>query len=236
MFEIAHKGTIFLDEISEMDMQGQTRLLRVLEERCVMRIGDDKVIPVDVRVVTASNKNLLRLVKEGKFREDLYYRLNVLTLNIPPLREREEDVILIANAYINKYGEEYKKHIVLSDSANKELMNFSWEGNVRQLRNFCERLVIVADEIEIAGCDIREQLAVMGMAIFERAIETEKEITENVRDITESVNNIKTAERISICNALRKANGNRECASKMLGISKSTLWRKMKESEISEKY
>ncbi|WP_394926439.1 sigma-54 interaction domain-containing protein [uncultured Robinsoniella sp.] len=236
LFEIAHKGTIFLDEISEMDTQGQTRLLRVLEERCVMRIGDDKVIPVDVRVVTASNKNLLRLVKEGKFREDLYYRLNVLTLNIPPLREREEDVILIANAYINKYGEEYRKHIVLSDSANKELMNFSWEGNVRQLRNFCERLVIVADEIEIAGCDIREQLAVMGMAIFERAIETEKEITENVRDITESVNNIKTAERISICNALRKANGNRECASKMLGISKSTLWRKMKEFEISEKY
>ena len=95
LFEIAHKGTIFLDEISEMDSQGQTRLLRVLEERCIMRIGDDKLIPIDVRVIAASNKNLLKLVREGKFREDLYYRLNVLTLNVPPLRERGEDIMYI---------------------------------------------------------------------------------------------------------------------------------------------
>lgn len=234
LFEIAHKGTIFLDEISEMDSQGQTRLLRVLEERCVMRIGDDKLIPIDVRVIAASNKNLLKLVREGKFREDLYYRLNVLTLNVPPLRERGEDIILIADAYIKKYGEQYSKYIVLSEGAKDQLRNYSWEGNVRQLRNFCERLVIVADAMEITGSDIKEQLAVMGMASYDN--QDKYQNIQDIEEISENVNNIKEAERISICNALKETKGNREKASKLLGISKSTLWRKMKEYNISEKF
>ncbi len=245
LFEIAHKGTIFLDEISEIDAKGQTRLLRVLEERCVMRIGDDKLIPVDVRVIAASNKNLLKLTKEGKFREDLYYRLNVLTLNVPPLRERGEDVILIANAYIKKYGEAYNKHIVLSGEACHEMLRHPWEGNVRQLRNFCERLVIVADRTEVSGEDIAEQLDVMGMTFFERSCDRKSEDESHATnhavdghgpagDTVKNGGSIREAERASIRDALEKEKGNRQKAAKLLGISKTTLWRKMKEYGIGD--
>lgn len=237
LFEIANKGTIFLDEISEIDAQGQIRLLRVLEERTVMRVGDDKVIPIDVRVITASNKNLLQQVKEGKFREDLYYRLNVLTLNIPPLRERGEDIILIAESYIKKYGERYKKSLMLTKDAGQELLFYPWKGNVRQLRNFCERLVIVADDITISGEEIRTQLKATEMASFDNAKLTsdfrEEESDSCFSKKLHDIDNIEDAERISIINALRKTGGKREKAAALLGISKSTLWRKMKEYQIS---
>lgn len=242
LFEIANKGTIFLDEISEIEAQGQIRLLRVLEERTVMRIGDDKVIPVDVRVIAASNKNLLKLVQEGKFREDLYYRLNVLTLNIPPLRDRGRDIILIADSYIRKYGTEYNKYISLSREAEQELLKHPWRGNVRQLRNFCERLVIVADDINISGPEMREQLKTVEMGAFEAdgmPGSSKESRTESAgRDISswniEDVDNLAAAERISIINALNKTGGNREKTAALLGISKSTLWRKMKEYKLNE--
>ena len=238
LFEIANKGTIFLDEISEIDAQGQTRLLRVLEERTVMRVGDDKVIPIDVRVIAASNKNLLRLVKEGRFREDLYYRLNVLTLNIPPLRKRENDIILLAENFIKKYGTRYNKYILLSTEAEQEMLCYPWRGNVRQLRNFCERLVIVADDINITGAEIREQLNAVEMTSFDEkdGVKTEESNrfeTETYESI-EKVDNLAMAEKISIMNALKKTAGNREKTAALLGISKSTLWRKMKEYKLNE--
>ena len=240
LFEIANKGTIFLDEISEIDAQGQIRLLRVLEERTVMRVGDDKVVPVDVRVIAASNKNLLRLVKEGRFREDLYYRLNVLTLNIPPLRKRGNDIVLLAENFIKKYGMRYNKYILLSTEAEQELLYYSWRGNVRQLRNFCERLVIVADDINITGTEMREQLKAVEMSSFdekEGVVTEEKESDrpeEDIYESIESVDNLAMAEKISIMNALKKTEGNREKTAALLGISKSTLWRKMKEYKLNE--
>ncbi len=226
LFEIANKGTIFLDEISEMDLQSQTRLLRVLEERSVMRIGDDKVVPVDVRVIAASNKNLVKQVKEGNFREDLYYRLNVLALNIPSLRERGRDVVLIADNYIGKYGKQYNKPIVLSKEAENEIMLYPWEGNVRQLRNFCERLVIVAESKEISSKEIQEQFDVIEMSQLDEDKVTSKNI--NQAGNIDGIDNMAEAEKISIKNALLKSNGNREQTAARLGISKSTLWRKMK--------
>lgn len=239
LFEVANKGTIFLDEISEIDALGQTRLLRVLEERCVMKIGDDKVIPIDVRVIAASNKNLLKLAKEGKFREDLYYRLNVLTLNIPPLRERNRDIILIANQFIKNYGKDYNKRILISEEAEIALLGSPWEGNVRQLRNFCERLVIVADNKYISAEDIREQLDVTDMTYFQKGYEAV--VSENQMDVKKEdqgaeKGSIVDAEKSSICIALEKTEGNREKAAQILGISKSTLWRKMKTYGLSEKY
>lgn len=239
LFEIANKGTIFLDEISEIDAQGQTRLLRVLEERCVMRVGDDKVIPIDVRVIAASNRNLLKLVKEGKFREDLYYRLNVLTLNIPPLRERDKDVVLIAKQFIENYGREYNKRILLSEEAENALLNCSWEGNVRQLKNFCERLVIVADNKYIKAEEIKEQLDVTDMTLIDKdngAIIHDKPLGIKKSKPTSEQGSIVDAEIKSIYSALEKTEGNREKAAQILGISKSTLWRKMKAYGISQKY
>lgn len=238
LFEVANKGTIFLDEISEIDAQGQTRLLRVLEERCVMKIGDDKVIPIDVRIIAASNKNLLKLVKEGKFREDLYYRLNVLTLNIPPLRERGRDVILLANEFIENFGKDYNKRILIGKDAENTLLDSPWEGNVRQLRNFCERLVIVADNKNISAEDIREQLDVTDMTYFQKSLEaalSERKLNANDGEqISEKVS-IADAEKSSIYIALEKTEWNREKAAQLLGISKSTLWRKMKTYGLSVK-
>ncbi|WP_124067099.1 sigma 54-interacting transcriptional regulator [Clostridium sp. E02] len=229
LFEIANKGTIFLDEISEIDAQGQTRLLRVIEELCVMRIGDDKVIPIDVRIIAASNKNLLKLSKEGKFREDLYYRLNVLTLNIPSLRERGRDVILLANIFVKNFGIEYNKKILLSKDAEEFLLNLSWDGNVRQLRNFCERLVIVADNKYIDGKDIREQLDVTELALLQKETKLpDSSLEKMIKGSVIAKGSIVEAEKNSICHALEKTKGNREKAAEILGISKSTLWRKIK--------
>jgi transcriptional regulator with PAS, ATPase and Fis domain len=237
LFEIANKGTIFLDEISEIDAQGQTRLLRVIEEHCVMRIGDDKIIPIDVRVIAASNKNLLKLSKEGKFREDLYYRLNVLTLNIPPLRERGRDVILLANNFIKNFGKDYNKRILLSKEAEDALLNLSWDGNVRQLRNFCERLVIVSDSKYIAEADIIEQLDGTDLSFMQKdAVLSSSQLDTKPMESNVPAGSIVEAEKNSICNALEETKGNREKAAEILGISKSTLWRKIKAYRLTDKY
>jgi Transcriptional regulator containing PAS, AAA-type ATPase, and DNA-binding domains len=225
LFEIAHKGTIFLDEISEMDIKSQTRLLRVLEERVVMKIGDDRVIPIDVRVIAASNKNLLKLVKEGKFREDLYYRLNVLFLNVPPLRKRERDVLLIADSFMKQYGKKYNKWIVLNSEAEQEILSYPWEGNVRQLRNFCERLVIVADDKSISADVIREQLDIIDTSFSEND-------NDLAADLDRNIESMEDAEKRSIINALKKTGGNRTRTAEILGISKTTLWRKLKYYEL----
>ena len=225
LFEIAHKGTIFLDEISEMDIKSQTRLLRVLEERVVMKIGDDRVIPIDVRVIAASNKNLLKLVKEGTFREDLYYRLNVLFLNVPPLRKRERDVLLIADSFMKQYGKKYNKWIVLNSEAEQEILSYPWEGNVRQLRNFCERLVIVADDKSISADVIREQLDIIDTSFSEND-------NDLAADLDRNIESMEDAEKRSIINALKKTGGNRTRTAEILGISKTTLWRKLKYYEL----
>ena len=221
LFEIANKGTIFLDEISEMDLQGQSRLLRVLEEREIMRIGDDKVIPVDVRVISATNRDLLQMVEAGTFREDLYYRLNILSLIVPPLRERGSDVILLAESFLDKFGKRYQKHLVLSDAAKAALLACPWKGNVRQLRNFCERLVILADQREISEELIREGL---GSTSYTRPSAPAAP--------AQKAGRTQEDEKTVLLRALEQADGKREKAAELLGISKSTLWRKMKKYEI----
>lgn len=230
LFEIANKGTIFLDEITEMDMQGQSRLLRALEEREIMRIGDDKVIPIDVRVIAATNRDLERLVEEGKFREDLYYRLNVLTLLVPPLRQRGRDVVLIAESFLEKFGRRYQKYIILSPEAKECLCRYPWKGNVRQLRNFCERLVILADQKEVSAKLIEEELGAIQYSSQPTPPPPVRQMP--AASLTEHLLPPDTSEKEQILLALQQSEGNRIQAAARLGISKATLWRKMKKYEI----
>lgn len=239
LLELANKGTIFLDEISEMDLLGQVRLLRVLEERVITRVGDDRVLPVDVRIVAASNKNLKELVEVGKFREDLYYRLNVLMLKIPPLRERKQDIVLLTEEFLHHFGEINKKQIELTEEAMKRIEQYKWKGNVRQLRNFCERLVIIANKRVVGERFVIIQL---NDSFFEflpetNEINSEENQNSDSEEKTFHIGNLENErEKEAVLKALNAAQGKREKAAELLGISKTSLWRKMKKHQIEERY
>ncbi|WP_457568712.1 sigma-54-dependent transcriptional regulator [Desulfurobacterium sp.] len=158
-FEIADGGTIFLDEIGDMPLMAQSKLLRVLEEKAVERIGSVEKIKVNVRVVSATNKNLEKAIEEGKFREDLYYRLNVIPIRVPPLRERGEDVLLLADHFLTKFSADYKREKPsLSEDAKEILLKYSWPGNVRELKNLMERLVILVRKEKIEPDDLPDNM------------------------------------------------------------------------------
>jgi transcriptional regulator with PAS, ATPase and Fis domain len=151
LFELAHKGSIFLDEIGEIPVSIQARLLRVLQEKQVMRLGGRQIIPVDVRVIAATNYNLMERLKAGLFREDLFYRLNVLNLHLPPLRERKTDIAILARYFLKEFAKRFDKKMRLSSHALKALMAHSWPGNVRELRNFIEKCVVLCDSEMLSG-------------------------------------------------------------------------------------
>lgn len=218
LFELAHNGTIFLDEISEMPLALQGRLLRVIQEREIMRIGHDKVIPIDVRVIAATNRNLYEQVQQGKFREDLYYRLGVLDLTIPPLRERGHDISLLAHAFLNEFGvAQNRTPLQLTDAAAHCLEQQPWQGNIRELRNFCERLsVLCSDRDSIDAEELPDFLP--GHAVYS---------TPAPKDAAPlPVNDL---DRIRA--ALEAAGGNKTAAAQALGMSRVTLWRQLKKLE-----
>lgn len=218
LFELAHNGTIFLDEISEMPLALQGRLLRVIQEREIMRIGHDKVIPIDVRVIAATNRNLYEQVQQGKFREDLYYRLGVLDLTIPPLRERGHDISLLAHAFLNEFGvAQNRTPLQLTDAAAHCLEQQPWQGNIRELRNFCERLsVLCSDHDSINAEELPDFLP--GHAVYS---------TPAPKDAAPlPVNDL---DRIRA--ALEAAGGNKTAAAQALGMSRVTLWRQLKKLE-----
>lgn len=220
LFELAHTGTIFLDEIGDLPMDIQSRLLRVLQEREIMRIGDDKILPIDIRLICATNKNLKQLIKEGKFRQDLYYRINVLRLTLPPLRKRKEDIMPLMDFYLNNFA---KKNIsiALSDEIKHYLINYSWQGNVRELKNIAEVLAFIyhdnltlAEVKNILDDDDFEQITSNNS---EQKHEVTIPITGNLKSIEKEIIHQLVAKNYSadeICN--------------LLGISKVTLWRKTK--------
>lgn len=215
LFELAHTGTIFLDEISEMSLAVQARFLRVLQEREVTRIGDDGVIAVDIRIIAATNKKLLKLVEENKFREDLYYRLVVLALQIPPLRERKADIPLITDYFIHKKNHGLNKPMrgITPDALNL-LMQYDWPGNVRQLLNILERSIILCE-----GTDLDEEILAETFSelLFVKTHEDKK---------GESM--LKNLQVDTIKQVLLQSNWNKSLAAKKLGISTVTLWRKLK--------
>lgn len=219
LFEMAHRGTIFLDEISEMDKYGQSRLLRVLQEKQVMRLGDDKFIPIDVRIIAATNKNLLTLVNEGHFRQDLLYRLRVLTLKLPPLRSRTGDVALLAQYFLGLFKKRYRKHFEFSPAAYEYLASYNWPGNVRELMYFIERLVIIVNE----------------PLITEHVLEKYWEDREFTSKPAVSFEAPMMSEERKIASVLAECNSNITQAAKVLGIDRSTLYRKLKNYKIEVK-
>lgn len=231
LFEIAHEGTIFLDEISEMDPLLQSRLLRVLQEKQIMRIGDHKIIPIDVRVIAATNKDIYKLVKESKFREDLYYRLNVLRILITPIREKKEDILCFLDHFIEFYCNKLNKTtLTLSNEVRNYLMKYNWPGNVREIRNFCERLCVMSKEEIIKLEDINDQIFHMQIedGFSTKCEEIKIDGSKEKNSIEIEGKSLEDIERDAIKNALINSKGNISSAALELGISRTTIWRKMK--------
>jgi propionate catabolism operon transcriptional regulator len=223
VFELAHSGTIFLDEISEMSQKLQARFLRVIQEKEVVRLGDDKVIPVDVRVIAATNRELYKMVKESKFREDLYYRLNVLELKLPPLRERKDDIPDIATFFINEKSRELGlKNINISKEALNKLTQYSWPGNVRQLENIIERALVLCSGSEIDPDIIEEEINRQEIYDDKRTV-----AIKSVGELGEGL--LKNVEGGVILKVLKETGGNKTLAARRLGISQTTLWRRLKQ-------
>ncbi len=219
LFEIAHGGTIFLDEIGEMTLPVQARLLRVLQEREIMRLGSDRVIPVDVRIIAATNHKLYQAVAEGKFRSDLYYRLEVLNLEIPPLRARKEDIDLLANHFVNLYAFEEKKSVpALSKKALEKLKKYDWPGNIRELQNVMHKYVLLVDQKQ--DCD-----DLVNKLINDKIRVAYKVRKEDEDSITLKISKLEDMEKQVIEYLLSKGTTIKEI-SEILGTSRTTLWRK----------
>jgi propionate catabolism operon transcriptional regulator len=226
LLELAHRGTIFLDEISELPLHLQSRLLRVIQEKEVMRIGGDKVIPFDVRIIAATNKNLMECVNENKFREDLYYRINVLQLHLPPLRERIEDIPVLLDYFISD-DLIIREDVFHSDDFIKLLTSYHWPGNVREFENIIERFKVYCDGEELSQKNI---VTIMEQVLYPSPNHHPSNSLKNGN--TFSLDDVETK---LIHQALALSNGNKAEAAKRLGISRTTLWRKLKQIDKGEK-
>ena len=220
-FELADKGTIFLDEIADMPLELQAKLLRVLQEREIDRVGGTATIKVDVRFIAATNKHLEGMVADGSFREDLFYRLNVFMLYLPPLRERTEDIPLLVDYFL----EQSEKRVQISDTAMEVLINYHWPGNIRELQNTIERAIVICDDLiddKHIPAHVRtgQRENQLGIMISE---ETPIEIDEKIRDV----------ERMFLVEALKKTRGIQVNAAKILGITPRSLWHRVKKHDIN---
>lgn len=225
-FELAHEGTLFLDEVAEMPLEMQVKLLRVLQEQEFERVGGVSTIKTDVRIVTATNKDLETEVRNGRFREDLYYRLNVLPIHLPPLRERREDIEPLIRYFLEQFNEKLVKRIqALAPDTLTALQSFSWPGNIRQLENVLERMVLMAEGSVLELSDLPEEFAqtVSQLNAASGARTTAGNFKEIVRKQTQSL------ERGLIEKALEETSGNVTKAAEKLGLSRKGLQLKLKE-------
>jgi DNA-binding NtrC family response regulator len=214
-FERADKGTLFLDEIGDMSLMTQTKLLRVLQEQEFERIGGKETIKVDVRIIAATNKNLIEEIKRGKFREDLYYRLNVIEIHIPPLRERMEDVPELVNYFLKDFADKYNKpDIQISETAMMSLTGFGWPGNVRELRNVIERAVVLTRGDKIEPDDFPEK------------IRQPSSLPGEVQN-DEKILTLQEMERVYVRKVLEFTGGNKLKAARLLNIDPKTLRAKL---------
>ncbi len=221
LFEVANGGTIFLDEIGETSLTTQVKLLRFLQEGEIKPVGSNDVLHLDVRVLTATNRDLESMVEEGTFRQDLFYRLNVIQITVPPLRERREDVLPLAEFFVKKYARRVHKTVLGFDrEAARLLLRYHWPGNVRQLENVVERAVALCSSDTITAADLPPALL--------NACHPRSNHTSRPRNLT-----LKELEKRHIAATLKEHNWNYELVSRLLGIGRTTLWRKMKEYGIS---
>ncbi|BDQ03734.1 sigma-54 dependent transcriptional regulator [Ignavibacterium sp.] len=223
-FELANKGTIFLDEIGDIPMNLQVKLLRVLQEHKIERLGSNESIEIDVRVIAATHQNLEQKIEDGTFREDLFYRLNVISIHIPPLRERKEDVMPLIEHFIKKYAEENgKPKIEISKEAVDYLMKYNYPGNVRELENIIERAVVLSRQNIITVNDLPSNV---------KGFKTE---TDPILDENKTLNEqVEALEKKLIYDALMRANGNQSLAGRMLGITERNLRYKMQKYGIKK--
>lgn len=216
-FELANTGTIFLDEIGDMSLKTQSKILRVIQEQEFERLGGAKSIHTNIRIITATNKNLKKLLAAEKFREDLYYRLSVITIHLPPLRERKDDILLLADYFIEHFNRVYKKQITgLREDVRWFFQQHEWPGNVRELRNCLERAVIFCEQNEIGVNELASQYAEL----------IERQPVNTYEEAFESLN------REIILDALDKSHGVKKKAADILNISRRTLYNRMKKLGI----
>lgn len=232
MFEMAHRGTLFLDEVGEMSPMLQSRLLRVIEQGEVMRLGDNSIIPVDVRLIAATHRNLRKMVDNLEFREDLYYRLDVLTIKIPPLNQRERDIILIAYRFLNEFcSRRSKSPGEFTPEAEKILLEYTWPGNLRELRNAMERLAMRPWKKEIDDEDVSNVLLLEEGYALKKDEKIEPRPMELNRGDSGELKMpkgwIDTVQKQVIQKVLDETGGNKAEAARRLGISRTTLWRKL---------
>jgi two-component system, NtrC family, response regulator AtoC len=222
-FEFAHHGTIFLDEITEIPLDIQAKLLRVLQENTIERLGSNRSFEIDIRIIAATNRNPKEAVEESRLREDLYYRLNVFNIDLPPLRDRQDDTLLLANNFIEKYRKKMGyPELQLSNAACKLLTTYSWPGNVRELENIIERAVVLSRGGKIGEQHLPHEI------IYE---ESQPDIPPKNLD-TDLERCVANLEIQMIDSALRKAEGNKAKAARSLKISERTLWYKLKKYEM----
>ena len=215
-FEQANGTTLFLDEIGNIPLSEQAKLLRVLQNRSVNRVGDTKNIPIDIRLICATNMNLAEMVKQGRFREDLYYRINTVPLHLPPLRERQDEIVTLAMLFVERYAEKYHRQAKgLSDDAKTLLLNCKWSGNIRELQGCIEKAVIMSDN-EIIG---KDDLQINDSQLIDVQNKTQSQTLDD-------------AEEQVIRNAMKKYNGNLSLVAKALNISRPTLYNRLKKYGI----
>lgn len=214
IFEAASRGTVFLDEIGDVDHGFQLKLLRFLQERQIRPLGSPRAREVDVRVLAATNRDLQKMVDEGKFREDLWFRLNVVRIKVPPLRERQGDIPLLANFFLHRYNETYGRNAKLTRSGLAMMEQYRWPGNVRQLQHMMERLTILAPYAKIDEAAVRDAI---------QSMESRERVSESLAD--------KEADQIR--HVLNATKGNKSQAAKILGIERKTLYRKIERLRIS---
>ncbi len=226
LFEEAHRGTLFLDEISELPLELQVKLLRILQENSVRRVGETKTRPIDVRIIAATNRNLEQLVEEGLFREDLFHRLEVFHIVIPPLRERSEDIPELANHFLKIYNARFKRQIEgIEPEAMRAMMNYHWPGNVRELKNVIERAIVLEESPKITVSSLHPKL-------LAQRTEAPFQFLENCLSIKKGT---KRLEEYLIKKALEKTGGNRSAAARLLEISHRALLYKLKDYGLDKK-
>ncbi len=216
-FEQANGTTLFLDEIGNIPLTQQAKLLRVIQNRTITRVGDTRPIPIDIRLICATNMDLAKMVKEGRFREDLFYRINTMVLQLPPLRERKDEIVSLSELFIKRYAAKYHRTAnSLSDEARKLLLRCRWSGNIRELQGCIEKAVIYSESEQIQAADLQI-----------RASELMEEKTPKLKNET-----LESAEEQVIRNAMRQYNGNLTLVAKALKISRPTLYNRLKKYGI----
>jgi len=237
-FELAHRGTIFLDEISEISPSLQVKLLRVIQEKTIERVGDNKQIKVDMRIIAATNKNLRELIKEGKFREDLFYRLNVFPIQTTPLRERKNDIPLLCKHFIEKFNKNTNKNVQsVSADAYRLLMDYCWPGNVRELENVIEHAFVVVKGQLIDIFDFPQELRYIayneGICKKENNPQSPSQVNEIINDTPfKSKTGRLLIDKETLIRILEKNNWNQTVVAQKMGISRVALWKKIKKFNL----